>query len=318
MKTITTIILFLTATFCSAQAPSNDCGENALTIDACGTTFSITQAQMSNATEDEFCNVGGSCPIIYVNGTGYENFDCNDATGNTAGDDFSGSIENSVWWTFTPLETCNYSITIDITNCCCKDKGSTNAAQYQIFDASASLPGGTIQNILATNSGVTGSHLETVLVTSGNPVYVLIDGLNGTDCDISVSIQPTISCTGCVLALPIELVSYVVSCNKVSWATLNEVNNDYFILEVSKNGYHWNHVRKVGGNGTSSILRQYFLNVDSSIGDNYYRLTQVDYDGTREILETLFINCGELKEYDYYNILGQKVSKYYPGFKIRR
>ena len=176
MKKILAILVFLGCTFTSyTQAPSNDCGENYLEINQCGLDFSVTQAQMGNATEDAGCTVGGSCPINYVNGVGYENFDCEDAPDT---DDFNGSIENSLWWGFVPDESCSYTVNITISNCCCKDKGSSNSAQYQIFDADAPLPGGTIQSVMAYETGVTGSFTETISVTQGNTVYILLDGLN--------------------------------------------------------------------------------------------------------------------------------------------
>ena len=127
-KYILITVLFLVNLGIYAQVPSNDCGESPIIVNACGTAFSTTQSQMSNATNGATCSSGGSCPIVYVNGLGYDNFDCNTGTaynGSASGDDFSGSIENSLWWSFLPDETCSYDITITATNCCCKDKGAS-------------------------------------------------------------------------------------------------------------------------------------------------------------------------------------------------
>lgn len=293
MKTlILGLILFLTPIILSAQL-TNDCAEDATVINQCGAAFSITQAQMGLATTDQGCSVGGSCPINYVNGQGYENFDCNNSTGNAAGDDFNGSIENSVWWTFIPQETCDYTVQITISNCCCKDKGSTNAAQFQIFDADAALPGGTIQNIMAYQTGVVGTFSPTISVTNGNPVYILLDGLNGTDCDISVTITPQASCTGCNI-LPVELIEFtgrtVDNINKLYWATATEINNSHFIIQKSYDGESWNDIGRIPGAGNTNTPSMYEYN-DKVYKTQilYYRLLQVDFNGAVTLYKAIVL-----------------------------
>lgn len=203
-KLLATLILLGYAISAYSQAPSNDCAESPIIINACGTTFSITQAQMANATNDSGCQAGGSCPINYVNGVGYENFDCNDGTGNSAGDDWNGTVENSLWWSFTTTESCSYTVTITATNCCCKEKGSTSAAQVHIFNTNGTLPSGTILGVLANNSNFTGTQNFTIPVVSGNPVLIGLDGLEGSDCDIAVSVMPTGNCSGCAVVMSKE------------------------------------------------------------------------------------------------------------------
>jgi hypothetical protein len=253
------------------QSPANDCGEDYLVIDQCGVDFSVTQAEMGNATPDEFCDVGGSCPITYVNGVGYENFDCNTGTGvNSSGDDFNGSVENSLWWGFVPAENCSYTVDINITNCCCKDKGSSNSAQYQIFHADAPLPGGTILGNYAYNTGVTGAYSETFSVTAGEVVYIMLDGLNGTDCDIDVSITPGNDCSGCNLVLATELWEFNTKFHKGSvdivWGSedLEGVS-----IEKSFDGKSWVTLNNTIKNTTETS----FIMVDNDPykGYNYYR-----------------------------------------------
>jgi len=268
-----TFSLLLIVTY--SQAPSNDCGENYLAINQCGISFSVTQAQMGNATDDEFCDVGGSCPVTYVNGEGYENFDCVGSD-----DDFSGSIENSLWWGFVPDESCDYDITIDITNCCCKDKGSSNSAQYQIFDADAPLPGGTIQSSMAYQTGVTGSFSETISVTQGNTVYILLDGLNGTDCDIDVSIQPTASCSGCILVMAENIWDFNVDYkNQSSVITWGSEDLEGVKVEHSTNGTDWSMLTGfISNTAENTYLLKHPLKY---IGYNYYRISIDDYKTTR-------------------------------------
>ncbi len=291
MKHLLLIIAFICFGFSSYAQPSNDCGENYLSINQCGVAFSVSQATMASATTDENCDVGGSCPITYTNGTGYENFDCNTGTNygtGSTGDDFNGSIENSLWWGFTPDESCSYTVSINITNCCCKDKGSSNSAQYQIFDADAPLPGGTIQNYMAYQTGVTGSFSETISVTQGQPVYIMLDGLNGTDCDIDVSIQPTVSCSGCNIVLAEDISGFKVEYKDkkaiILWESedLNQVN-----VEKSIDGKNWNILNQAIM--ATSEFSYKMIDENPVKGYNYYRISvgENSYSKTRVIYHTV-------------------------------
>lgn len=290
--------LLLLPLFTIGQVPSNDCAESPLSITNCGTNFSISVSDMANATDGSACQAGGSCPIVYVNGVGYENFDCNtstDVNGLSSGDDWSGSIENSLWWSFTPAESCNYTVSITASNCCCKDKGSTSAAQYSIIDADAPLPGGTIQNYIASNGAFIGTVTANIAVTANNPVYIIIDGLNGSDCDIAVSILPDVNCTGCTIALPVDLISFKgyndKNINIITWSTETETNNDYFKLERSRDLKDWEEIAIVPGKGNAYTKNDYIVN-DNTYNNtiNYYRLTQIDYNGEVTIYDKIVIN----------------------------
>jgi hypothetical protein len=193
MKNILLIIILVLSLNIKAQAPSNDCAESPLIINSCGTDFTVTQTQMSNATADSGCQAGGSCPITYVNGVGYEDLDCD------GDDDWTGTIENSLFWSFTTTQSCTYTVSVSATNCCCREKGSTNAAQVQIYNTTATLPGGDILGNIAGDNNFTGTVTFNINVTAGNPVLIVLDGLEGSDCDIAVSVQPSTGCIGCTL-----------------------------------------------------------------------------------------------------------------------
>ena len=87
--------------------------------------------------------------------------------------------------------------------------------------------------------------------------------------------------------LPIELVEFnaIVSDDRVeiSWTTASEINNDYFIVEKSKDAMDWVEVIKVSGAGHSVSIIDYFeIDNEPLRGLSYYRLTQVDFDGEQE------------------------------------
>ena len=103
--------------------------------------------------------------------------------------------------------------------------------------------------------------------------------------------------------LPVELVSFEGTCNKMSsvilqWETASETNNKSFEIEKSTDGLLFETVASVDGAGTSSASHKYSY-TDSHISYNsiprsYYRLSQTDYDGTVRRISDV-INVGHCK-----------------------
>jgi len=65
---------------------------------------------------------------------------------------------------------------------------------------------------------------------------------------------------------------------EIHWATLTEINNNFFEVEKSNNGFDWVEAGKVKGGGNQSIKNSYNFLVDGP-AFSYYRIKQVDYDG---------------------------------------
>lgn len=89
----------------------------------------------------------------------------------------------------------------------------------------------------------------------------------------------------CLVTLPIELVDFNVSCVEngriaLEWATLSELNNDYFEIQRSTDGMNYEKIGIVDGAGNSSSYLEYLeFDHQAKAGINYYRLRQVDFDG---------------------------------------
>lgn len=84
--------------------------------------------------------------------------------------------------------------------------------------------------------------------------------------------------------LPIELLSFDATLEYknvlLTWETASELNNDYFTVEKSIDGYAWIDIKQIRGAGTSNITNFYSTIDDNPYpGTNYYRLRQTDYDG---------------------------------------
>lgn len=94
--------------------------------------------------------------------------------------------------------------------------------------------------------------------------------------------------------LPIELLmfdatvkSQVVLC---TWKTASETNNDYFIIERSTDGKHFQTTGIVDGAGTSTEIHSYsFPDKEPFNGLSYYRLKQVDFDGAFSYSEIIAV-----------------------------
>jgi hypothetical protein len=64
------------------------------------------------------------------------------------------------------------------------------------------------------------------------------------------------------------------------WRTASEINNEYFIIEHSTNGYNWKTLDRIQGAWNSTTPKDYFMMHDSPAhGMNYYKLKSIDFNG---------------------------------------
>jgi hypothetical protein len=129
----------------------------------------------------------------------------------------------------------------------------------------------------ATTSDISGTGTD--LFTSST----VTDDFNGT----TRSTSPWIGAFESATPLPITLLSFTAQLSNnivtVNWSTASEMNNDYFIVERSADGYNFEFLAQVQGGGNTTSLNHYStLDRSPYSGVSYYRLTQVDYDGESE------------------------------------
>jgi PKD repeat protein len=98
-------------------------------------------------------------------------------------------------------------------------------------------------------------------------------------------------------SLPIELLSFSGEVEKdkirIDWQTINEINNDYYLIEKSSDGKNYSPLNEVEGAGTSYELNSYTIfDSEPSIGVNYYRLTQFDYNENFQTFDEIAILFG--------------------------
>lgn len=85
------------------------------------------------------------------------------------------------------------------------------------------------------------------------------------------------------LNLPIELLSFngesVNDKNHLTWTTVSEINNNYYALERSANGFDFEAIGTIAGGGTTNAKLNYSFTDNNPNSLTYYRLKQTDYNG---------------------------------------
>jgi hypothetical protein len=103
--------------------------------------------------------------------------------------------------------------------------------------------------------------------------------------------------------LPVELIEFSAECynNNVElyWITASEINNDYFSLEKSNDGFDFYEIGIIPGNGNSNEIMSYsFIDYQPNPDINYYRLKQIDFDGKYSYSDIISENCSTNSESD--------------------
>ena len=99
-------------------------------------------------------------------------------------------------------------------------------------------------------------------------------------------------------SLPVSIISFsgvaVPQGIQLNWNTSSESNNDYFTLERSADGTHYEAVDNIDGSGNTSHTVQYNYVDESPVnGVNYYRLSQIDFDGSQKTFEPISVKLGD-------------------------
>lgn len=168
------------------------------------------------------------------------------------------------------------------------------------------LAGGTYNlEVQGTGFGTIGNVADLRLTLSGSAIGT--PGVNaGTTTD------PQVNLTGLTLAnltnsfylgsvnyasspLPVELVSFTATVAnnqvKLNWETAMETNNDYFILQRSRDGAVWDSLTRVAGSGNTNTATFYTAYDPTPYpGISYYRLVETDFGGNRTYSSVCAVN----------------------------
>ncbi len=99
------------------------------------------------------------------------------------------------------------------------------------------------------------------------------------------------------VALPVRFTSFSGTPEKNSvvlhWGTSNEINNKYFTIEKSIDGFNFNELGRVTAHAfAGGSAQQYTLTDLQPSALNYYRLSQTDIDGRKTNYTTIIVKMG--------------------------
>lgn len=160
---------------------------------------------------------------------------------------------------------------IDLTSSATAQAPGTGPLYYSWDTSGVQIQGQNITNINAGQTNYTVTVIDSSILCSNSATLSL------------------------VCPLPVKLINFegrLINYNKaqLSWTTVTELNNDFFILERSSDLIEWELVKFVDGAGTTnSVINYSELDTDLLKGTSYYRLTQIDFDGTAELHPDLVV-----------------------------
>ena len=127
-------------------------------------------------------------------------------------------------------------------------------------------------------------------------------------------------------ALPITLLSFTGEIINdipphalLNWRVASQINNDYFSILHSVDGYEWIEVGQINGAGNANTEISYeFLDGGVEEGWNYYKLKQTDYDGASDEFNPISLLLKPDKNHivKIYNQVGQEIDENTKGIHI--
>ena len=105
--------------------------------------------------------------------------------------------------------------------------------------------------------------------------------------------------------LPIELTDFTATCSNskvyVNWNTATELNNQYYTLERSGDGVHFEPITYINGHGTTLYANHYsYIDEAPLSGISYYRLKQTDFNGTSKTFRIESVSCDKSNDISIY------------------
>ncbi len=258
----------------------------------CVTTPPPPPANSSCSTPAQFCpaNPVTIAAVTGLTAPGGNNYGC------------LGSQPNPYWYYFTMSQ--NGSINLDLN--APSDVDFALWGPYNTLTAALNDCGSYPAPIDCSYST---AGLESIDVASGNSgrVYVLlVTNYANVSQNISLSFDNPNSTGECACTtLPVELTNFNVSVfgtkNMVQWTTKSEKDNDYFLVQRSKDGTTWETLKMINGQGHSSVEVSYkYTDERPLMGISYYRLKQVDLNGNYQYSDMQVVDRKTLTGYRLY------------------
>ena len=153
--------------------------------------------------------------------------------------------------------------------------------------------------------------------------------ISGTSSGAGTIFGESTGCTGCSFggggSLPITLVYFDAAEHNnsicLTWVVASQINNNYYTIYKSYDGYVWEDVVDVGGHGTTNIMTKYeWYDNYIEYGVVYYKIRQTDYNGDYEEFPPISVTVLDPDRRNEIihtiNLSGQEVDNQTKGFII--
>jgi hypothetical protein len=111
--------------------------------------------------------------------------------------------------------------------------------------------------------------------------------------------------TNCNGPLPVELTEFEIirkgNINHISWKTQSEIDNAFFEVQFSEDGYEFETLAQIKGHGTTNEIHQYEYEhyLPQQQNTAYYRLKNVDFNGAFNFSEIRSIGVSKDETLDF-------------------
>lgn len=197
----------------------------------------------------------------------------------------AGSLENTVWYSFTTTTPCGPPCDVVITTAGIDCAGGGEGFQIGYFSGTCA----SLTN-LGCASGSGGTVTATLTgATAGSTYYVALDGNAGANCFYTISATNTVP-------LPVNMLyvrGFVDDNHNASlqWATATEQNASHFQVSKSLDGINYKLVGSMAAKNNTNSTTEYALPDPEKIitGVTYYKLVQIDNDGNSQEYDPIAI-----------------------------
>lgn len=188
------------------------------------------------------------------------------------------------WAIWGPYATINCPPTGTPLRCSAADGNGTSANITGLGNGASDLTEGSGGN----------GWVQSLSVTAGQKYILMLDNWNATGSPFTLSWQLSGGASLICTTLPIELTDFKgeehSGYNQLSWTTKSEVNNDYFVIESSKDGKEFFPIGRREGAGNTSRENKYEYTDKEFYPKTYYRLKQVDFNGDYTYSDLIQVN----------------------------
>ncbi len=206
------------------------------------------------------------------------------------------SLDNTGWFYWVATST---SAVIDISGLSSNQQviaigdNGPGCIQSDYYVLDGGCPEDPVNNNTTYNNGdVNNIELNVSNLTIGETYYFIVDGEGGSSSSAYLTIS---GADNCITNLPVELVLFqgenTEKGNLLTWKTITELNNDYFLIEKKTSLNSWSVIGEMKAVGNSNEEINYrFIDSNPSEKTHYYRLKQVDFNGSVSYSKVISVN----------------------------